>query len=347
MKSFRNVLSLVLVFVLSISLVACGGSQAPAKNDSTQAEQGQTDASKADATQADATKADETKADATQADAKTGGEIHVYTRDASSGTREGFEKVIGLEGKLTDKANEVSSNGDMAKAVSSDVNGIGYVSLSTDFAANGLKPLKFEGVEPNVDNTVNGSYKMARPFCFATRAKGDYESQDKEDLVNAFMDFLLNSVEGREAVLAAGGIVNMDGAKPWDELAKAHPICAKDNSQLTIVTVGSTSVSKTLEAALESFQGLAGNFQYQMNQSGSGDGWKRVLGGEKDGPNKGDIGFASRKFKDDKEPTKDAMLSGQYCLDAIVVVVSDKHQGADNMSKQDLFDIFSGAKTTW
>ena len=45
---------------------------------------------------------------------KVTGAIKVYTRDASSGTREAFEKGIDFEGKLTKQANEVSSNDDMA-----------------------------------------------------------------------------------------------------------------------------------------------------------------------------------------------------------------------------------------
>ena len=48
---------------------------------------------------------------------KVTGAIKVYTRDASSGTREAFEKGIDFEGKLTKQANEVSSNDDMAVSV--------------------------------------------------------------------------------------------------------------------------------------------------------------------------------------------------------------------------------------
>ena len=42
------------------------------------------------------------------------GEIHVYTRDSTSGTREAFEKGVGFEKELTKSATEVSSNDDMA-----------------------------------------------------------------------------------------------------------------------------------------------------------------------------------------------------------------------------------------
>ncbi len=42
------------------------------------------------------------------------GQINVYSRDTASGTRDGFESVVGFKDQLTDRANEVASNGEMA-----------------------------------------------------------------------------------------------------------------------------------------------------------------------------------------------------------------------------------------
>lgn len=281
-----------------------------------------------------------------KANNKAAGAVHVYTRDSASGTREGFEKVVGFAGKLTDKANEVASNGEMAKQVGNDPDGIGYVSLETNFKDNHLKPLKFEGVEPTAENTIDGKYKMARPFCFTTRAKGDYESPEKEQLVEAFLAFILKSTEGKEVIKAAGGIVDMKDAKPWDELKSQFPVLEKDNSKIEIVTGGSTSVEKAIKAALESFQGYAGGVKFRMAQTGSAAGWERTLGPEKDGPNRSDIGFASRKFKD-KEPTDKAIASGSFCQDAIVAVVNEANKSIDNATKEDLYALFTGAITEW
>jgi phosphate transport system substrate-binding protein len=97
---------------------------------------------------------------------------------------------------------------------------------------------------------------------------------------------------------------------------------------------------------LESFQGIAGNVQFKLDQTGSGDGWARVLGDEKDGPNASDIGFASRKFKEDKEPVGTAMRSEAFCQDAIVAVVH-KDNPLSNVTKDDLYKIFTGATATW
>ena len=277
------------------------------------------------------------------------GDIKVYTRDSSSGTREAFEKGVDFEGSLTKNAIEVSSNDDMAGKGGADKNGIGYTSLSTDFEKNGVSALQYEGVTASSESVLDGSYKLQRPFMYVTRAAGDYGSDDKEQLVQAFLDFMQNSTEGMAIVKKNGGEVDESKAKPWDELSKKYEaVLGKDNSAITITTCGSTSVEKTVKASLEAFSPMAGNFKFTMNQSGSGDAVPRVLGKEKDGPNKGDIGFASRAFKEDgSEDISKAMESGQYCIDAVVAVVNKENTDVTSLTQAQLKSIFTGETLKW
>ena len=277
------------------------------------------------------------------------GDIKVYTRDSSSGTREAFEKGVDFEGSLTKNAIEVSSNDDMAAKVGADKNGIGYTSLSTDFEKNGVSALQYEGVTASSESVLDGSYNLQRPFMYVTRAAGDYGSDDKEQLVQAFLDFMQNSTEGMAIVKKNGGEVDESKAKPWDELSKKYEaVLGKDNSAITITTCGSTSVEKTVKASLEAFSPMAGNFKFTMNQSGSGDAVPRVLGKEKDGPNKGDIGFASRAFKEDgSEDISKAMESGQYCIDAVVAVVNKENTDVTSLTQAQLKSIFTGETLKW
>ena len=277
------------------------------------------------------------------------GDIKVYTRDSSSGTREAFEKGVDFEGSLTKNAIEVSSNDDMAAKVGADKNGIGYTSLSTDFEKNGVSALQYEGVTASSESVLDGSYKLQRPFMYVTRAAGDYGSDDKEQLVQAFLDFMQNSTEGMAIVKKNGGEVDESKAKPWDKLSKKYEaVLGKDNSAITITTCGSTSVEKTVKASLEAFSPMAGNFKFTMNQSGSGDAVPRVLGKEKDGPNKGDIGFASRAFKEDgSEDISKAMESGQYCIDAVVAVVNKENTDVTSLTQAQLKSIFTGETLKW
>ena len=274
---------------------------------------------------------------------KEEGVIKVYTRDATSGTREAFFGFIGLGEDLTSEAIEAASNGDMATKIGADSYGIGYVSLDTDFTANKIVALDYEGVKATKENVLNKSYALSRPFMFATRASGTYGSSDKEELVAAFCDFMMNSVEGGLAISGAGAIVTNDDQRvAWSTLADKYPVIKKDNSGITIVTVGSTSVEKSLKALLETFQPMAGNFQFQMNQTGSGDAQKRILGDEKNGPNQGDIGFASRAFRAEEDISK-AMAHGEFALDAVVVAVSkDNTSGINNLSKEQAYAVFAG-----
>ena len=272
-------------------------------------------------------------------------EIKVYSRDSASGTREAFESIIGLE-SITDDSAETSGNGDMATQVGANLNAIGYVSLTTDFEANNLKALAYDGVQASIESVNASDYKLARPFSFVTRAKGDFGSDEKEALVLALLDYMENSQDGREFILAAGGIVDVEKAVPWDDLKAKHPIINQDNSHITIKTGGSTSVDKTLSKVVASFIPMAGNFNYEPNHTGSGDGYKRTLGGEKDGPNMIDIGFASREFMPEEDLTS-AMVSGVYTFDAVVVVVHKDNEVVTSLNAKSLVDIFSGTSKNW
>ncbi len=271
-------------------------------------------------------------------------EIKVYTRDGSSGTREAFESIAGIK-SITHNSAETTGNGDMATQVGQAHNAIGYVSLATDFQSNGIKPLRYLGIMPSIESVNAGTYQLARPFSFVTRGEGDFDSNEKQALVLAFLDYLNNSIEGQEIVLASGGIVDISKGVLWEDLKERHPIVSRDNSDLVLKTGGSTSVEPTIKAAVESFIPMAGNFKYEPNHTGSGDGYKRTLGSEKDGANHIDIGFASRKFKKE-EPVDKGMISGVYCMDAVVVVVNEANP-LEDITPERLQKIFSGELSQW
>lgn len=334
----KKILSLLLSLVLVFSLVACGDNKQTEESAGESVEESTEEAAESDAESTEESAEEE-------ATGNLEGNINVYTRDSASGTRGAFEELIEFEGELTEKAAETSGNGDMATKVGQDANAIGYVSLTTDFEANNLKAVKFEGAEASEENVLNGSYTLKRPFSFVTRETGTYESEEVEQLVDAFIAFITKSTEGLEAVASEGGIVDVESGEAWEEIKKDYPVVDQDNSGLTIRTGGSTSVVNTLDAAIEAFKPLAGNVQFVSDHTGSGDGYKRTLGEEKDGANAADIGFASRDFKDEEDVSK-GKESGQYAQDAVVVVV-EKNSPVEDLTKQNVYDIFTGAVSTW
>ncbi|MDD4369002.1 MAG: substrate-binding domain-containing protein [Oscillospiraceae bacterium] len=350
MKKF---LTVALSTVLGLSLLgACSGgtTETTTTTTATTAAETTTTAGTTAAATAETTTAATTASQSGGSDSSLGN-IVVYTRDSASGTREAFQSIVGFgdtekdQAALTSSAIEVSNNGDMATKVGQDVNGIGYVSLTTDLAANNLKALSFDGVEPTEANVLNGSYELARPFNYVTRASGDFSSDELEQLVEAFIAYLTESVEGRTVVHAQGGITDAASGTPWADMAADYPITQQDNSSLTIRTAGSTSVESTIQAALQSFQPLAGNFQFSMNQTGSGDGQKSVLGDGKDGTNAAEIGFASRSFKTEEDVSA-AMATGTYAQDAVVIVVESSNSLSD-IGMDLVRGVFTGDITAW
>ena len=58
------------------------------------------------------------------------GEIVLIGREASSGTRDGFESIVGVEG-VCQYRNELTSTGDVITTVAGNPNAIGYASLAS------------------------------------------------------------------------------------------------------------------------------------------------------------------------------------------------------------------------
>ncbi len=125
--------------------------------------------------------------------------IIVISREEGSGTRGAFDDIMDLEAKnaagdkyslIVDNAIIADGNGAVKANVASKELSIGYVSLS--YIDESVQPLKVDGIDPTVENIINGSYKVSRPFLLLT--KGDVSSD-----VKAFLDYALGS-EGQELV---------------------------------------------------------------------------------------------------------------------------------------------------
>jgi len=110
-------------------------------------------------------------------------EIVMVSREAGSGTRDGFE-TLAMDGEpVSDRALIANSTGAIRMIVAGDRNAVGYVSLAV--LDSTVKPLKIDGVEPTAENILNGSYPISRPFIYLTR-------EEPEGLTRTFIDFVLS-----------------------------------------------------------------------------------------------------------------------------------------------------------
>ncbi|MGB3367443.1 MAG: phosphate ABC transporter substrate-binding protein [Acidaminobacteraceae bacterium] len=126
-------------------------------------------------------------------------EILVVSREAGSGTRGAFEELMDLVEK-NDAGKKVSivkldaliaeGNGAVKANVASKENSIGYISLS--YMDETVKSLSVDNIDVSVENIVNGSYKISRPFLMLSNG-------EENELQKLFIEYILSD-EGQEVV---------------------------------------------------------------------------------------------------------------------------------------------------
>lgn len=274
--------------------------------------------------------------------------ITIYTRDTTSGTRDGFFTGINFKEAIKDNTKlkstyvQVESNGEIITNLNNDEYGIGYISLSSLNNSN-LLGLPFNNIEPTNDNVINGTYTLTRNFNYMIR--NDYNDDKVRQIVEAFVAYI-NTIDGKTTIINNDGIVEIKSTdKTWNDIKDQYPIISEDNSTITINFGGSTSVEKIAKALSAEFSPKAGNFIPDHNHTGSGDAFKRTQGTEKDGANMLHIAFASREFKADEMINEGTF--GRICIDAIVVVVNSKNTSLTNVNPEILKNVYSGAVNTW
>ena len=122
-------------------------------------------------------------------------EIVLIGREAGSGTRGGFEEIVGVEDACLYRQ-ELTSTGDVITAVSQNPGAIGYASLAS--VKDTVKAIKVGGVAPSEETVKDETYDIQRPFVLVTKADTELTGAAK-----AFFDFI-TSEAAREVITAAG-----------------------------------------------------------------------------------------------------------------------------------------------
>lgn len=124
-------------------------------------------------------------------------EIVRIGREASSGTRSGFEEIVGVEDACLYRQ-ELSSTGDVITAVSQNPGAIGYASLAS--VKDTVKALKVGGIAPGEETVKDGTYAIQRPFVLVTR-----EGTALSEAAQSFFTFITSPEAG--SVISAAGVV--------------------------------------------------------------------------------------------------------------------------------------------
>ena len=126
--------------------------------------------------------------------------IHVIAREEGSGTRSAFEELVMGEHIITPKAIVQDSNGAVRQLVADDPNAMGFISLG--LVDDTVKALRLGGVKASVENVMNGSYSLFRPFLFVT-------NNLPEGLTEMFIEFTLSNEGSR--IMEKEGLIPVAG----------------------------------------------------------------------------------------------------------------------------------------
>ncbi|MBK5263208.1 MAG: phosphate ABC transporter substrate-binding protein [Peptostreptococcaceae bacterium] len=131
--------------------------------------------------------------------------ITVVSREEGSGTRGAFVEITKVAvkdnaGNETDMtvANALiqPSTGSVKTTVASTPNTIGYVSLGA--LDDSVKAVTVEGVVPSIENIIDGTYKISRPFIYVV-------GETVSETAQMYLDFVLSD-EGQAIVVDNGFI---------------------------------------------------------------------------------------------------------------------------------------------
>lgn len=120
--------------------------------------------------------------------------ITLIGREATSGTRDGFESLFKCAGTCKYAA-EVTATGEVVAKVGNDKSAIGYISL--DSVNNTIKACTVDGIKATEENIKNKTYIAQRPFIEI------YKKGTDSDLIKAWFAFV-KSDEGQKVVKDSG-----------------------------------------------------------------------------------------------------------------------------------------------
>ena len=264
-----------------------------------------------------------TSADTTE---KMSGQISVISREDGSGTRVAFVELLGIEqkdeaGNKVDRTSEDAAISNSTSVVMTSVAGnkqaIGYISLGS--LNDTVKAIAVDGVEATVENIVNETYKVSRPFNIATKGEISESAQD-------FINFIMSD-DGQKVVEEEGYIRVSDAAA-----------YAGSYQGEKIVVAGSSSVTPVMEKLKEAYIAINPDAEIEIQMTDSSAGVASVIDGSCD------IGMASRALKDSE--LENGVTPTVIAMDGIAVIVNVENP-VDSLTSDQICSIYTGEYTDW
>lgn len=254
-------------------------------------------------------------------------DITVISREEGSGTRGAFVELMGIqqendkgekEDMTTENAEITSSTSVVLQSVADNKDAIGYISLGS--LNDTVKAIKVDGVEPSVEDILNGSYAVARPFVVC------YKEGELSELAADFMTFIMS--EQGQAIITDNGYISEgnDGAYTGSGMS----------GSLTLS--GSTSVSPVMEKIADAYKEINPDTVIEVQQTGSGAGITAATEGACD------LGMSSRALKDTE--LEKGLTAKTIANDGIAVIVNHENP-VDDLTSEQIMKIYTGEITNW
>lgn len=139
-------------------------------------------------------------------------DIVLVTRPSSSGTRALFKSwALNGEEEASNEALETDDSGTLLQTVEQNEGAIGYVALSYLVNNDAVKTVSIDGVEPTLENTYNGTYKVWGYEHMYTGGEGSEQAQ-------AFINYMMGDTFADQLESLGYGV----SSKMSDDAVKAH-----------------------------------------------------------------------------------------------------------------------------
>lgn len=250
-------------------------------------------------------------------------DIHVFTREAGSGTRSAFTEVAGIvdengDDLITPAATVQNSTNATMQAVKADPHAVSYISLGS--LNDTVKAVPVEGFEPTVENIQAGDYSLIRNFNVTYGKELSEVAQD-------FWNFMF-SKQAQESVLEDGYVPVVSDAPEYEPSGLSG----------SISIVGSTSVEPTMQKFAEMYTELNPDVVIDITAPGSGAGITAAIDGS------ADLGMASREPS--PEEAEQLIATEAIAVDGIVVIVNNLNT-IEDISLEQIKGIYFEYFTSW
>ena len=139
-------------------------------------------------------------------------EILLVTRPSSSGTRALFKEwALNGEEEASNEALETDDSGTLVQTIVDNKGAIGYVALSYLVNNDSVQSVFIDGVEPTLENTYNGTYKVWGYEHMYTKGEGS-------ELAQAFINYMMSDEFGTNIESMGYGV----SSKMSDAAIKSH-----------------------------------------------------------------------------------------------------------------------------